>query len=160
MNGSQVLLLLLLVLIANVTPVVVALALGKRCNAPLDLGLVLPDRRPLLGPAKTIRGVIASLLATGLAAALFGFPPAAGAGFAGLAMAGDLGSSFIKRRLGLPSSHSAPLLDQLPESLLPLWLMQPILGGTFSEILVAAAAFTVIDLLLSSLSSFGRANPG
>jgi CDP-2,3-bis-(O-geranylgeranyl)-sn-glycerol synthase len=66
-------------------------------------------------------------------------------------MAGDLCSSFLKRRLGLASSRSVPLLDQLPETLLPLWGLQAALGTTIHEILVAVALFVVVDLLLSRL---------
>jgi CDP-2,3-bis-(O-geranylgeranyl)-sn-glycerol synthase len=160
MNVAQILILLLLVTTANITPVIVRLLLGRRWNAPLDAGLGLPDRRPLLGPGKTVRGVIASLLATAAMAFVLGSSPAAGAGFAGLAMAGDICSSFVKRRLGFASGHPAPLLDQLPESLLPLWLMQPVIGGTHTEILVAAAGFTVIDLVLSRLYRFDRTRSG
>jgi CDP-2,3-bis-(O-geranylgeranyl)-sn-glycerol synthase len=98
------------------------------------------------------------VLATALLAPLFGFSPAAGAGFACLAMVGDSCSSFIKRRLGIASSHSVPLLDQLPESLLPLWLMQPVMGGTAAEILAAAAIFTLVDLVLSGLYKPGQAH--
>jgi CDP-2,3-bis-(O-geranylgeranyl)-sn-glycerol synthase len=59
MNVSQVVILVLLVVIANVTPVVISLLMGHRWNAPLDGGLRLPDQRPVLGPSKTIRGVLA-----------------------------------------------------------------------------------------------------
>jgi len=143
--------LVMLVVVANITPVIVSLLLGKRCSAPIDGGFRLKDKRPLLGPSKTIRGVLASVLATSLLAPLFGLAPAAGAGFAGLAMLGDMFSSFVKRRLGIASSRSAPLLDQLPESLLPLWLMQPVVGGTTTEILAATAIFIFVDLVLSRL---------
>jgi len=158
MSVSQVLMLLSLVITANVTPVLVGMLSGQRWNAPLDGGLRFVDRRPLLGPTKTIRGVIASVLATAVLAAFSGLPPAVGAGFAGLAMAGDICTSFVKRRFGLASSRSAPLLDQLPESLLPLCLMQPLLGGTISEISAVAASFTIIDLVLSKLYRPERAH--
>ena len=158
MNASQVVILILLVVIANVAPVVISLLMGRRWNAPLDGGHRLPDRRPVLGPSKTIRGVLSSVLATALLAPLFGFSPITGAGFASLAMLGDICSSFIKRRLGIASSRSVPLLDQLPESLLPLWLMQPLVGGTTAELLVAAAIFTLIDLALFGLYRPGQAH--
>lgn len=156
MNGSQVFVLVMLVVIANISPVIVSLLLGKRWNAPIDSGLRLTDQRPLLGPSKTIRGVLASILATSLLAPLFGFAPATGAGFASLAMLGDICSSFVKRRLGITPSHSAPLLDQLPESLLPLWLMQPVVGGTTTEILVATAIFSLVDPVLSKIYRPGQ----
>jgi CDP-2,3-bis-(O-geranylgeranyl)-sn-glycerol synthase len=157
MNAAQVLILVLLVVIANVAPVIISLLMGHRWNAPLDGGLKLPDQQPVLGPSKTIRGVLGSLLATALLAPLFGLSPVTGAGFACLAMLGDICSSFIKRRFGIASSHSVPVIDQLPESLLPLWFMQPIVGGTTAEILIAAAIFTLIDLVMSGLSGPGQA---
>ena len=49
---------------------------------------LLADGRPLLGASKTVRGLVASLAATTLAAPLFGLPAAQGAGFAMLAMLG------------------------------------------------------------------------
>ena len=158
MNASQIVILVLLVVIANAAPVVISLLLGHRWNAPLDGGLRLPDQRPVLGPSNTIRGVLASVLATALLASLLGFSPATGAGFACLAMLGDICSSFIKRRLGMASSRSVPLLDQLPESLLPLWFMQPIVGGTTAEILVAIVIFTLVDLILFGLYGPGQAH--
>jgi CDP-2,3-bis-(O-geranylgeranyl)-sn-glycerol synthase len=158
MNASQVVILVLLVITANAAPVVISLMLGQRWNAPLDGGLRLPDQRPLLGPSKTIRGLLASLLATALLAFLLGFSPVVGAGFASLAMLGDICSSFIKRRLGIASSRSVPLLDQLPESLLPLWFMQPIVGGSTAEILAAVAIFTLADLILFGLYRPGQAH--
>jgi len=158
MNTPQVVTLVLLLIIANAVPVITSLLLGHRWNRPLDGGLKLPDHRPLLGPSKTIRGVLASVLVTALVAPLFGLSAAAGAGFACLAMLGDISSSFIKRRLGIASSRSVPLLDQLPESLLPLWLMQPLVGGSAAEILTAAAIFTLVDLVLSRLYIPGQAH--
>ncbi len=158
MNASQVVILVLLVVTANVAPVVISLLMGHRWNAPLDGGLRLPDQRPVLGPSKTIRGVFASVLATGLLAPLFGFSPTTGAGFACLAMLGDICCSVIKRRLGVASSLPVLLLDQIPESLLPLWFMQSIVGGTTAEILVAAAIFTLVDLVLFGLYGPGQAH--
>ena len=66
-------------------------------------------------------------------------------------MAGDLCSSFIKRRLAYTPGCARPLLDQLPESCLPLLLLQPVTGASLPEMAVEIAAFTAIDLLLSRL---------
>ena len=151
MNVPHVFTLVLLLVIANAAPVITGLMLGRRWDRPIDGGLKLPDQRPLLGPSKTIRGVLSSVLVTMLLVPLLGLSPATGAGFACLAMLGDICSSFVERRLGIASSHSVPLLDQLPESLLPLWLMQPFTGGTTAELLTAAAIFTLVDLVLSAL---------
>jgi hypothetical protein len=117
----------------------------------LDGNRLFLDQKPLLGPSKTLRGIFAAVVVTTLIAPLFDLTLTEGALFALLAMTGDLCSSFLKRRLGIASSRSVPLLDQLPETLLPLWGLQAALGTTFSEILVAVALFVVVDLLLSRL---------
>lgn len=141
--------LVLLLVIANGTPALLGLVLGPRWNQPLDYNHRFLDNRPLLGPSKTLRGLFGALLVTALLAPLFKLSVLDGASFALLAMLGDLCSSFIKRRLGFASSRSVPLLDQLPESLLPLWGMQTVLGSTGSEMALAVVIFIVIDLLLS-----------
>ena len=143
--------LLLLLVITNATPVILSLLAGQRWNRPLDGNHQFLDRKPLLGPSKTIRGVLGSVLVTALIAPLFSLTVLEGAGFALLAMAGDVCSSFIKRRLDIAPSRSVPFLDQLPETLLPLWGMQTALGANTREILLAAAFFIVIDLLLTRL---------
>ena len=157
MQLTTVLELSLLLVIANAVPLLVGIVLGRRFDAPLDGGLRLADSRPLLGASKTVRGLIASLVATTLAAPLLGLPPAQGAEFALLAMLGDLLSSFTKRRLGIATSRSAPLLDQLPESLLPLLVLQPELGASGTEILAAVLIFVVIDWLYSWWRDTGSA---
>ena len=85
-----------------------------------------------------------------LTAGLLGFSWLFGAVFGGLAMLGDSVSSYTKRRLGYLTSCAMPVLDQLPESLLPLLGTQP-MSGAAMEIVVAATAFFILDLLLSSL---------
>ena len=143
--------LLLLLVIANATPVIASLLAGRRWNWPLDGNRLFLDHKPLLGPSKTLRGVVAAVVVTALVAPLFDLTLTEGALFALLAMAGDLCSSFLKRRLGIASSRSVPLLDQLPETLLPLWGLQAALGATMNEMLVAVALFVAVDLLLSRL---------
>ena len=143
--------LVLLLIIANGTPALLGLVLGPRWNRPLDSNRLLPDNRPLLGPSKTLRGLFSAIVVTGLLAPLFELSILEGASFALLAMLGDLCSSFIKRRIGIASSRSVPLLDQIPESILPLWGLQTVLGSSGSEMALAVAIFIVIDLLLSGL---------
>lgn len=143
--------LILLLFLANAAPVIASLLLGRHGNQALDGNRRLADGYPLLGPSKTIRGVVAAVLVTAAAAHLFSLSWLQGATFGLLAMLGDIGSSFTKRRLGLASGRSAPLLDQLPEALLPLWMLQPVLDLTPLEISAAVAAFIVVDLLLSRL---------
>ena len=143
--------LVLLLIIANGTPALLGLVLGPRWNLPLDNNRQFPDNRPLLGPSKTLRGLFSAIVITGLLAPLFELSVLEGASFALLAMLGDLCSSFIKRRFGIASSRSVPLLDQIPESILPLWGLQTVLGSSGSEMAFAVAIFIVIDLLLSRL---------
>jgi CDP-2,3-bis-(O-geranylgeranyl)-sn-glycerol synthase len=143
--------LVLLLVITNATPVIISLLAGRHWNRPLDGNYLFRDQRPLLGPSKTVRGVLGAILVTTLIAPLFSLTAIEGASFALLAMTGDLCSSFIKRRLGIASSRSVPLLDQLPETLLPLWTMQSVLGADVNEMVLAVALFIVIDLLLSRL---------
>jgi CDP-2,3-bis-(O-geranylgeranyl)-sn-glycerol synthase len=149
--------LLLLLIVANGAPVVIALLLGSRFNQSLDAGRLFFDQRPWLGASKTIRGVVAAIIASTLCAPLAGFAYAYGALFGGLAMLGDLLSSFIKRRLGFPSSCSRPGLDQLPETLLPLLALQPIHAATMPEMAVVTTVFIVIDLLLSRILNASQA---
>ncbi len=141
----------MLLVVANGTPVIIGILLGTRLDWPLDGNHRFLDGRPLLGPSKTIRGIIGAVMATALLAPLLGLAPTRGAAFGLLAMAGDLLSSFIKRRLQIAPSQSAPLLDQLPETLIPLGVMHPLLGATAVEVLLAVLIFMAIDLIFSHL---------
>lgn len=141
--------LILLLVIANATPLLVGVLAGRRLDTPLDGNRRFVDGRPLFGPAKTFRGAGSSIAATALVAPLFGLTFLQGAVFGLLAMLGDLLSSFAKRRLGIAASRSAPLLDQLPETLLPLLLLQPTMGFSTREMLMAALVFGIIDWLYS-----------
>lgn len=118
--------LLVLLILANGSPVVAARLLHHRLSAPVDGGHRWRDGRPVFGPSKTWRGLVSGLLACMLAAPLFGLSLAFGAVYGALALGGDLLSSFIKRRMGLEASARATGLDQLPESVIPVayaWLM-------------------------------------
>src|SRR5271169_7192818 len=57
MPSPTVLRLLLLLFLANGTPVMVKRILGNRWSYPLDGGHEFVDGRPLFGRSKTIRGV-------------------------------------------------------------------------------------------------------
>lgn len=67
------------------------------------------------------------------------------------AMLGDLSSSFIKRRLGIPSSKMALGLDQIPESLLPLVAVRSYFRLSWSDVLIIMTAFFILELILSHL---------
>ena len=143
--------LLILLAVANGTPVLAKTILGDRLARPLDGGTVLVDGRPVFGPAKTIRGIVLALLATPLAAALMGLPWRLGALVAALAIAGDLFSSFVKRRLGLPSSSMAIGLDQIPESLFPLLAARLFVPVSFLDVIVGIAIFFAGEIVLSRI---------
>ncbi|MCC6208870.1 MAG: CDP-archaeol synthase [Gammaproteobacteria bacterium] len=143
--------LLCLILAANAAPILLWLALGTRLGRPIDNGCNLPDGRPVLGSSKTWRGVISAPIVSAALAALLGLPPALGAAVGLAAMAGDLLSSFIKRRLGLESSRPAPALDQIPESLFPALLAADPMGLEVSDVLLVVILFFVLELALSHL---------
>ena len=151
MQPLLILAFLVLLLVANGTPVVAKRVLGRRLAFPLDGGVRFVDGRPLFGPAKTIRGIVLSVAATSAAAPVLGFDWKIGAVVGGAAMAGDLVSSFVKRRLGVPASGRATGLDQLPEALLPLLACRGALSLTFADIAVAAVVFFVGEIVLSRL---------
>jgi len=140
---------LVLLIVANGAPVLGKLFFGERLGDALDGGRRFGDGRPVLGPTKTIRGVLFSLAATAVAAALLGVAWEDGMLIGLLAMVGDLVSSFTKRRLGIPPSGRALVLDQIPESLLPLLVFRSVLDLSYFEVVLAVAAFFVFDLLLS-----------
>jgi len=143
--------MLVLLAIANGAPILGKKIFGASFNYPLDGGAKFRDGRPLFGPSKTIRGVVLSLIATALAASALGYEWIDGALISALSMLGDLTSSFVKRRLGLPPSSMAPGLDQIPESLFPLLALKARLGLTAWDIAGVVLAFVVLELLLSRL---------
>ena len=143
--------LLILLLAANGTPVLLHKLLGANWAWPVDGGARFWDGRPLFGASKTWRGVLGAVLLTGTAAALIGFPFWLGAVFGGSAMCGDLFSSFIKRRLGVPPSGMALGLDQMPESLFPLLAVRSELALSAGYIAWLVLSFLLLELVLSRI---------
>lgn len=141
----------LLLAVANGTPVLAGRLLGPRGAWPIDGGRKLADGRPLLGSSKTWRGLVLAIAATAAIAVPLGPGPAAGATIGAAAMLGDLGSSFTKRRLGLGAGSRAPVLDQVPEALLPLLLAHHLLDLGLTEVLVVTLMFVLLDVGLSPL---------
>jgi hypothetical protein len=137
--------LLLLLALANGTPIAAKKIFGSRFSFPLDAGAKFPDGRPLLGPSKTIRGILASITVTTASAPLLGLDPAVGATAAVAAMAGDLVSSFLKRRLNFPPSSQALVLDQLPESLFPMLACRNALSLTAADIVFGVVIFFISE---------------
>lgn len=142
---------LLLLVVANGAPVLAWYLLRRRFEWPLDGGRVDAGGKPWLGKSKTFRGILFSLLATATVTGLLDLGWLLGAGFALLAMVGDLLTSFCKRRLGLSPSSRAPGFDQLLESLLPLLGCARYLQLTGLEVLLLVVAFWLVDVSLSRL---------
>ena len=119
MHAVTLLELLLLLMLANGTPVIVKRVLGARLGRPLDGGAHLWDGRPVFGASKTIRGIAFAVVVTVAGSLALGLGGTVGAVVGATAMAGDLGSRFVKRRLGLPPHAVALGLGHVPESPLP-----------------------------------------
>jgi len=143
--------LLLLLGVANGSPVIATRLLDPRWRTPLDGGMRFFDGRPLLGPSKTLRGVIAAIVATALAAPMLSIPLGLGVVIGATAMAGDALSSFTKRRLGITSSGRAMGLDQIPESLLPLLAVQGPLDLSCFQILGTTVVFFALEIPLARM---------
>jgi len=143
--------LLLLIIIANGTPVMAARLFGSRYAWPLDGNRCLRDGRPLFGKSKTWRGILCAIVATTAAAVLLNLTWWLGTLIALCAMLGDLLTSFTKRRFGLKSSSMALGLDQIPEALLPLLAVKTQMTLSWADIVSIVIAFTVLTWLASPL---------
>jgi len=141
--------LLLLIIIANGAPVLVRIIFGDYLNTPVDLGFTLSDNHPVFGSSKTWRGIFAALLMTSIAASLMNYPFVTGFLIASYAVIGDLSSSFIKRRFSMAPSSKAPILDQVPESLLPAFMMMRTFDLELSSVLWLSAVFLIIDMAMT-----------
>ena len=151
MQASLLLQLLILLVVADGAAVVAKKLLGVAFARPLDGGAVFVDGQPIFGPSKTIRGIVVSVLATTICAALMGLGWQVGTLVATFAMAGDLFSSFVKRRLHLASSSMAIGLDHIPESLFPLLASRLLLPLSIVDIVAGVTIFVVGALILSPL---------
>jgi hypothetical protein len=141
--------LLFLLIVANGAPLLAKKLLGKRFSLPLDSGIRGPDSQAVFGASKTVRGVLLSVLVTAFCARLVGFEFKIGALLGSGAMLGDLFSSFLKRRMRLPTSSRAVGLDQIPESLFPLVVCGRLVSLTIPEIAATVAGFFVGEILIS-----------
>lgn len=150
-DGGELARILVLLGIANGTPIFAKKLLGDHFSMPLDGGLSLSDGKPLFGASKTIRGVVVSLCCAALVSPLLGFDWILGASFAAASLAGDLVSSFVKRRLGMHVHAQAFGLDQIPESLLPLLLFRHRLDVSALEIAITVSVFVMLEIALSRL---------
>jgi hypothetical protein len=140
---------LILLAVANGSPVIAKDILGNSYAYPLDARHNFIDGRPLFGASKTIRGILLSVLTTSACAPLVGLQWTIGLTVGSVAMAGDLFSSFLKRRINLPSGGRATGLDQIPESLFPLLACRNLLSLTIVDIVVVVGLFFIGEVLFS-----------
>jgi predicted MPP superfamily phosphohydrolase len=133
--------ILILLWAINFAPPFLAYLFEDKWNAPLDRDYRWKDGNPLFGPHKTLRGVLGSMAAGMVFGGLLGFPWWLGLCCALLSMAGDLVSSFLKRRRGLHSGSIVPGLDQIFEGLLPFLILVPYFSLTSSQIVLLAVFF-------------------
>lgn len=143
--------LFILLVVANGAPIIARKLLGDLYACPLDGGWRLPDKHPLFGGSKTVRGIVAALATTMAAGLLLGIPIYISVTIAFFAMAGDLVSSFIKRRIGKPEGAMFIGLDQIPESLFPLLVLRAQLDLQIMQITILVVAFVIFDLVLSRI---------
>jgi CDP-2,3-bis-(O-geranylgeranyl)-sn-glycerol synthase len=143
--------LLILLAVANGAPVVAKNIFGGSLAYPLDGGVKFIDGYPVFGSSKTLRGVLVAIFATSLCALLIGQELKIGLIVGVTAMAGDLFSSFLKRRLGLASSSKATGLDQIPESLFPMLACGQLLSLTAVDIVAGTTIFLICEVVLSRL---------
>ncbi len=141
--------ILILILVANGTPVVVSFLFSHKMSLAIDFGFKLKDQQFLFGNTKTWRGVIAALFVTTLVSMILDYELVVGLIISLLAMGGDLFSSFVKRRLKKASGSRVLFLDQVPESALPALAMIPVIGLDLIQVIVIVVAFIIIELLLS-----------
>ena len=143
---------LVLLAVANGAPVMAKNIFGETASWPVDFYRQFGDGQPLLGNSKTIRGVAAAILLTVCFAPLIGLSWQVGALTAVGAMVGDLLSSFVKRRLGMPPSSMAPGLDQIPESFFGALAAGAALPLDVSDAAIVSVVFLCGQLVVSRLS--------
>jgi hypothetical protein len=143
--------LLILIALANGSPVIAKRIFGGNLAQPLDGNIKLVDGQPLFGTSKTIRGFVTAIVVTSAGALMLGSTLEIGLMVAITAMAGDLLSSFLKRRLGLPPSSKVFGVDQVPESLFPLLACRQAFSLTALDIAAGTAIFVMGEVLLSRL---------
>ena len=151
LHVALVIKLLVLLSIANGAPVLIKKLCDNRFSRPIDGGHNFLDGRPFFGPSKTIRGVLVAVVAAAVGAPLLGLAVTTGAVVGSAAMAGDLFSSFVKRRLNLRPSSRATGLDQIPEALFPLLACRDWVSLTVLDILIDVAAFLIGEIFLSRI---------
>ncbi len=143
--------LVFLIIVANAAPILAAYVMRDSFDYPVDAGFVLFDGHRIFGKSKTIRGIVAAIGLTTGTAIIIGHPAICGILIGAYAMLGDIASSFLKRRMQLPSSSQALVLDQLPEALLPTMVLAPNIGLATGGVATVVIAFTLTAIILSPI---------
>jgi len=143
--------LVFLIVVANASPILAAYLLRDRFDFPFDAGIVLFDGQRIFGKSKTIRGIVAAVGLTTATAVIIGHPAICGLLIGAYAMLGDVASSFLKRRMQLPSSSQAPVLDHLPEALLPTMILAPNFDLATGGVATVVVAFILTSMILSPI---------
>lgn len=151
MNIDSICHVLLIVGLANGAPILAARILSTHLSTPIDRGRLAPDGYAWLGQGKTWRGIISAYLLALPAALWLEYPVITSVYIIGLSMCGDLISSFIKRRLAMPSSSRAFLLDQIPEAGLPVVYLWGTGQLTILDALWIVLLFIVAEVGLSKI---------
>ena len=145
------LVVLLLLGVANTSPIVARHLFRERCSWPIDFNRSFFDKRPILGKHKTWRGFFSSLLLTSLVGPMLGIKMEFSFWLAFFSMLGDMISSFVKRRLSLQSGSRCLGIDQVIEALLPVLTMRKALSLSWLDCFLIVLLFSVLDIVLSPI---------
>ncbi len=135
----------------NCLPSLATVIIGDRLHSPLDGGRVWEDGRPIFGENKTIRGIVVSIVGGIAVCPLLGQNWWVAGGAASLAMAGDLLSSFIKRRCNFHSGKNIAIFDQSFESLFPLLFLSGFVELHINQFFLILGVFVFIAYFSSLL---------
>ncbi len=130
-----------LLLWINFLPPLARLLWGERYSAPVDGGRRFFDGRPLFGSHKTWRGILFACAGSLLFVPLLPLAWYQVVVVAGLALTGDVATSFIKRRLGHEPGHSDFFLDQFLEGFFPAIYLAAVLDLAWWQVLMIVALF-------------------
>jgi predicted MPP superfamily phosphohydrolase len=114
--------ILLIIILANGAPPVLAAFYPQACRRKVDGGRKLPGGRTLFGGHKSWGGLIGGIAAGSLCGYLIGISLVMSFSVAALSMLGDLFTSFLKRRIRIEEGESVYLFDQVFEGAFPLLL--------------------------------------
>lgn len=140
-------------LLVNGLPPLIALPAKGLFAQPVDCGMNWLDGKRIFGSNKTIRGVLIGIIGGTMLFPLLGQPVQTACTAAMLAMLGDLSSSFIKRRMALPSGSEVAFLDQLFEALFPILYLASAVPFGFLKAAIILVLFITVAYVSSRIWS-------